>query len=139
MTSQDDTESANGTHGTKRSFLLILIIVAGIYFLALMLMSTHYGYFRDALYYLACSEHLAWGHVGQPPLIVLIAWTGRHTLGTSLPALMFWPALFCPCANLLTSAFRRKPAPSIRWQEAPTRFADDPTDPLGRETGHTAK
>src|SRR5260370_33747483 len=29
MTSQDDTESVNGTHGTKRSFLLILIIVAG--------------------------------------------------------------------------------------------------------------
>jgi hypothetical protein len=30
--------------------------------------STHYGYFRDALYYLACSEHLAFGYVDQPPL-----------------------------------------------------------------------
>jgi hypothetical protein len=96
-----------------------------------MLTITHYGDFQDALYDLACSEHLAWGHVDQPPLIVLIDWTGRHTLGTSLPSLMFWPALFCPCANLLAAASRRKPAPSIRWQETPTRFADDPTDPLG--------
>ena len=29
----------------------------------------HYGYFVDELYYLACSRHLAWGYVDQPPLI----------------------------------------------------------------------
>jgi hypothetical protein len=47
---QDDTDSVNGTHGTKRSFLLVLIIVVGICFLALMLTSAHYGYL-DALYF----------------------------------------------------------------------------------------
>jgi len=33
-----------------------------------------YGYFRDELYYLACSEHLDAGYVDQPPLIAFIAW-----------------------------------------------------------------
>ena len=36
--------------------------------------STRYGYFRDALYYLACSEHLAFGYVDQPPLIAVLGW-----------------------------------------------------------------
>src|SRR5277367_1136010 len=50
-----------------------------------------YGYFRDELYYLACAQHLDWGYVDQPPLIALLAWMTRHTIGTSLPALMLWP------------------------------------------------
>jgi hypothetical protein len=32
----------------------------------------HYGYFVDELYYLACSRHLDWGYVDQPPLIAVI-------------------------------------------------------------------
>src|SRR3984885_6028470 len=71
----------------------IPFVVATVYFLAHLATATRYGYFRDALYYLACSEHLAWGYVDQPPLIVFIAWISRHTLGLSLPALLFWPAL----------------------------------------------
>jgi hypothetical protein len=47
------------------------------YFALHMVTSTRYGYFRDALYYLACSEHLDWGYVDHPPLIVLIAWVTR--------------------------------------------------------------
>ena len=43
-----------------------------------------YGYFVDELYYLACSRHLAWGYVDQPPLIALIAWLVRVALGQSL-------------------------------------------------------
>jgi len=73
-----------------------------------MLTATRYGYFRDAFYYLACSEHLDWGYVDQPPLIVLIAWIARHTLGTSLRALLFWPALAGAGRILLISAFARE-------------------------------
>ncbi|MCL5020844.1 MAG: hypothetical protein M1339_04100, partial [Bacteroidetes bacterium] len=29
-----------------------------------------YGYFRDELYYIACSRHLAAGYVDQPPLSI---------------------------------------------------------------------
>lgn len=53
----------------------------------------HYGYFVDELYYLACSQHLAWGYVDQPPLIAAVVWLIRHTLGESLPAIRLLPAL----------------------------------------------
>ena len=53
----------------------------------------HYGYFVDELYYLACSRHLAWGYVDQPPLIALITWAVRSLLGDSLPAIRLLPAL----------------------------------------------
>jgi hypothetical protein len=53
----------------------------------------HYGYFVDELYYLACSQHLDWGYVDQPPLIAAVVWLIRHTLGDSLPALRLLPAL----------------------------------------------
>lgn len=73
-----------------------------------MLTSTRYGYFRDALYYLACADHLAFGYVDQPPLFPFIAWIARHTLGTSLPALIFWPALAGVARIILVAAFARE-------------------------------
>src|SRR5271170_3652440 len=107
MTTTTETSRIAAAEVAERPSLLIPAIVAGIYFLTLMLTCTHYGYFRDALYYLACSEHLAWGYVDQPPLIVFIGWISRHTLGTSLPALMFWPALAGAGRIVLTGAFAR--------------------------------
>jgi hypothetical protein len=82
--------------------------VAVVYFLLHLLTATHYGYFRDGLYYLACSEHMDWGYVDQPPLIVALAWFARHTLGTSLPAFLFWPALAGAARIVLTAAFARE-------------------------------
>ena len=85
-----------------------VFVIAAIYFLLHMLTATRYGYFRDALYYLACSEHLDWGYVDQPPLIAALGWVARHTLGTSLPALLFWPALEGSTRIVLTAAFARE-------------------------------
>ena len=73
-----------------------------------MATATRYGYFRDALYYLACGEHLAWGYVDQPPLIALLAWIAHHFTGTSLRALLFWPALAGCARILLAAAFARE-------------------------------
>src|SRR5258708_14472162 len=53
----------------------------------------HYGYFVDELYYLACSRHLDWGYVDQPPLIALITWVARTLFGDSLAAIRFFPAV----------------------------------------------
>ncbi len=78
------------------------------YFALHLATSTRYGYFRDALYYLACSEHLAFGYVDLPPLIALLGWFTRNTLGTSLPALLFWPALAGASRIVLTAAFARE-------------------------------
>ena len=83
-------------------------IIAFAYFTLHMLTATRYGYFRDALYYIACSEHLDWGYVDHPPLIVFIAWITRHTFGTSLRALLFWPALAGAARILLIAAFARE-------------------------------
>jgi 4-amino-4-deoxy-L-arabinose transferase-like glycosyltransferase len=83
-------------------------VIALAYFALHLVTSTRYGYFRDALYYLACSEHLAFGYVDQPPLIALLGWIARHTLGTSLPALLFWPALAGAARIVLAAAFARE-------------------------------
>ena len=83
-------------------------VIALVYFALHLATSTRYGYFRDALYYLACSEHLAFGYVDQPPLIALLGWVTRHTLGTSLPALLFWPALAGAARIVLIAAFARE-------------------------------
>jgi 4-amino-4-deoxy-L-arabinose transferase-like glycosyltransferase len=52
-----------------------------------------YGYHRDELYYIACSEHLAWGYVDQPPFSVAVLWVSRQLFGDSLFALRLLPAL----------------------------------------------
>jgi hypothetical protein len=58
-----------------------------------LLTATRYGVFRDEMYYAACSEHLAWGYVDQPPMIALLVWITRHLFGESLFALRLLPAL----------------------------------------------
>jgi hypothetical protein len=52
-----------------------------------------YGFHRDELYYLACTEHLGLGYVDHPALSILPLWLVRHTLGTSLFAVRLLPAL----------------------------------------------
>jgi hypothetical protein len=99
---------AIGRSTEKEGLPIWVFVVAASYFLLHMLTASRYGYFRDALYYLACSEHLDWGYVDQPPLIALIAWVTRHALGTSLPALIFWPSLAGAARILLTARFARE-------------------------------
>ena len=77
-------------------------------FAAHMLVSGRYGYFVDELYYLACSHHLAWGYVDQPPLIAVITWLERVTLGDSLTALRFLPAVAAGLRVLLTGLIARE-------------------------------
>jgi Dolichyl-phosphate-mannose-protein mannosyltransferase len=80
-------------------------VIAVAYFALHLATATRYDYFRDALYYLACADHLASGYVDLPPLFPFIAWIARHTLGTSLPALILWPALAGAARIVLVAAF----------------------------------
>lgn len=77
-------------------------------FLAHMLVSARYGYFVDELYHIACSHHLAWGYVDQPPLIAVITWLERVTLGESLPGLHFLPAVAAGLRVILTGLIARE-------------------------------
>jgi hypothetical protein len=87
-------------------FFPALIVVA--YFALHMATATRYGYFRDAMYYLACAEHMDWGYVDHPPLIVALAWVARHVTGVSLLALLVWPVLAGCGRILLIAAFARE-------------------------------
>jgi len=62
-----------------------------------------YGYFRDELYYMACSEHLAWGYVDQPPLCAVILALTRALLGDSLLAIRL-PAILAGAAVVILAA-----------------------------------
>lgn len=80
----------NGTLVNREWFRSDTAILLG---LAVASMAIHlafineYGYFRDELYYIACSKHLSWGYVDQPPLsIFLLAFT-RWLFGDSLLAI----------------------------------------------------
>ncbi|MEK7249038.1 MAG: glycosyltransferase family 39 protein, partial [Bacteroidota bacterium] len=64
--------------------------------------TTAHGYFRDEFYYIACSEHLAFGYVDQPPLSILLLAINRFLFGDSLVALRIMPALAAALTVFLT-------------------------------------
>ena len=66
------------------------------------------GYFRDELYYLACTRRMAWGYVDHPPLCVAILWIVRHVAGESLLALRVAAALAACATIYLTGSLARR-------------------------------
>lgn len=97
--------------GSKRwlaSAFAVLVAIAAAKLLMHLATASRYGYFGDELYFLACGEHLAWGYVDQPPLIALVAWLVRHTLGTSLVAVRLPSALAGAALVLLTGLLARE-------------------------------
>src|SRR6266849_10494038 len=67
-----------------------------------------YGYFRDELYYIATSDHLAWGYVDFAPLASLLLRVSRSVLGDSLHAIRFLPALAQGAEIVLTGLIARE-------------------------------
>jgi hypothetical protein len=68
---------------------------------------TRYGWFRDELCYVACSKHLAWGYVDQPPFSIALLAISRALLGDSLVALRIFPALAGAATVLITGLLAR--------------------------------
>jgi len=52
-----------------------------------------YGFFRDEFYFIACSNHLAFGYVDQPPLSAVLLAGIRLVLGDSFLAVRLLPIL----------------------------------------------
>ncbi len=131
--------------GSDRSgSLLWAWAIAACAVLLQLLTNNRYGYFRDELYYLATSDHLAWGYVDFAPLAALILHISRSMLGDSLRAIRFLPALAGGAEILLTGLITRELggkrfaiflaclsvflAPVILNQT--TRFSMNPFEPL---------
>lgn len=89
------TSIPHSEYSDRRNTLKILVLIALSKFLLHLIvnLSSAYGYFRDEFYYIACSDHLAWGYVDQPPFSVLILKLSRLLFGDSLWAIRIFPAL----------------------------------------------
>jgi 4-amino-4-deoxy-L-arabinose transferase-like glycosyltransferase len=71
-------------------------------------LNNRYDFFRDEFNYLACARHLDWGYVDQPPLIPWFTRFSLATLGPSLRAVRFLPALFMSLTVVLTAQIARQ-------------------------------
>ncbi len=94
--------------------MTLVFLLAGIKLVAHLVNSSRYGIFRDELYYLACSEHLDWGYVDQPPLIAGIAWVARRLMGESLFGLRLLPAL-AGAAKVILAGLLARALGGGRW------------------------
>jgi hypothetical protein len=83
-------------------------ILGAFAFLLQMATNGRYGYFRDELYYLACSDHLAFGYVDFAPLIAWLASGSRLIFGDSLHAIRLLPALAFGAEVALTGFLTRE-------------------------------
>jgi 4-amino-4-deoxy-L-arabinose transferase-like glycosyltransferase len=98
----------------SREFLLshgmILFYLALIKFLIHLFtnLSGAYGFFRDEFYYIACSEHLDWGYVDQPPFSIALLTLSRMLFGNSLWAIRLLPAVAGAVAVFLTGKITRE-------------------------------
>ena len=86
----------------------IAYAMAAMAVLLQLLTNNRYGYFRDELYYLAASDHLAVGYVDFAPLIAWLTHAGRVVFGDSLRAIRLLPALAFGAEVLLTSFITRE-------------------------------
>lgn len=92
----------------KNDGMRIAWAVAALAVLVQMLTNGRYGYFRDELYYLATSDHLAFGYVDFAPLVAWVTHLSRLVFGDSLHAIRLVPALAFGGEILLTGAIARE-------------------------------
>ena len=86
---------------------LVVLIIAGISFVAHVIFANNYGYFRDELYFMAMSQHPAFGYVDVPPLVPWITLIPRFLTGNALWALHVISALVCAATIILTGLMAR--------------------------------
>lgn len=80
-------------HLTPQEKLTLIILGLACFLLHVIVnLNGAYGFFRDELYYLACSDHLAFGYVDQPPFSLYILKLSRIVFGDSLTAIRLIPA-----------------------------------------------
>src|SRR5260370_30975164 len=91
--STSDSHKKLISHQTLLSGTALLIYLALIKFLAHLVTSGNYGFFRDELYYIDAGQHLAFVYVEFPPFIALLAALVHTIPGNSLVAYHILPAI----------------------------------------------
>src|SRR5437773_1037162 len=86
----------------------LIVFFSAVALLIHFLTNGRYNYFRDELYYIACSQHLAFGYVDLPPLSVLLLRLSRLFFGDSLFAIRFLPAVAGAFSVALTGMIARE-------------------------------
>jgi 4-amino-4-deoxy-L-arabinose transferase-like glycosyltransferase len=82
----------------------------------------NYGYFRDELYYIACSDRLAWGYVDHPPLSIAVLAATRALFGDSQFAIRL-PAVLSGALCVVLSGSLARALGGGRWAERLTALA----------------
>ena len=93
---------------SQKGSTALLLGLALTDFVAHMLVSANYGYFRDELYYIEAGRHLTFGYVDFPPLIALVARLLGVLAGDALWAIHVVPALATALIVLLTGLMARE-------------------------------
>jgi 4-amino-4-deoxy-L-arabinose transferase-like glycosyltransferase len=91
-----------GSLSVRAGTISVLLGLVLADFVAHMLVSANYGYFRDELYYIEAGRHLSFGYVDFPPLIALIAKVLDVLAGDALWAIHAVPALATALIVFLT-------------------------------------
>lgn len=97
--------------GRERSSLhdmVAPVLIAGAAVVLTVAFHGRYGYFRDELYYIACSSHLAFGYVDQPPLSIALLALWRLIAGDSLQAIRFLSSLALGGTVVMTALTARR-------------------------------
>ena len=95
--------AARNTESVSSRVMVIAWSLAVIAVLLQMLTNGRYGYFRDELYFIATSKHLAFGYVDFAPLAAFVLRVSRILFGDSLHAIRLFPALAYGTEVLLTA------------------------------------
>ena len=87
--------------------IVVLCLVPLLVHLAVNLFGG-YGYFRDELYYIACSKRLGAGYVDQPPFSIWLMALVRLLIGDSVFAIRLVPAILSALSVALVCLIVRK-------------------------------
>jgi len=90
----------------RRTVLLMAVLALAVHLVANALGG--YGYFRDELYYIACSKRLAAGYVDQPPLSIFVLAGAVRIFGDSVFAIRLVPAVLCGISAALVGLLAQR-------------------------------
>ncbi len=116
MTPSINVSSIHQSRWRMRPEILVLLIPAGLKLIIHLLAVRGYGLNGDELYYLACSDHLEWGYVDQPPLSLFLLHIQRLIFGDAMLSIRFLPAAAGFFTVLLTGLLARRMGAGIFGQ-----------------------